>query len=78
MDMLPLHLPILFVLAVVLYGLVGALRRLFTSPIARFPGPKLAALTFWYEFYFDVWCQGRYSWKIQELHKTYGTSSGDW
>ncbi|KAF4630224.1 hypothetical protein G7Y89_g7918 [Cudoniella acicularis] len=34
--------------------------------------PKLAALTLWYEFYYDVWLGGKYVFKIQELHKQYG------
>ncbi|KAL5414760.1 hypothetical protein PMIN04_008884 [Paraphaeosphaeria minitans] len=51
---------------------VVAVYRLLYSPIARFPGPRLAALTFWYEFYYDVVCTGRYSWRIQELHRKYG------
>ena len=54
------------------YIVYGAIYRIFYSPIARFPGPRLAALTFWYEFYYDVVCKGRYSWKIQGLHKEYG------
>lgn len=54
------------------YVIVGAIYRLIYSPIARYPGPRLAALTFWYEFYYDVVCKGRYTWKIQELHQTYG------
>lgn len=29
-------------------------------------------LTSRYEFYFDVYLQGKYAWKIQELHKRYG------
>jgi hypothetical protein len=46
--------------------------RLYLSPIAKFPGPKLAALTLWYEFYFDVIKKGRYTWKIGEMHDQYG------
>ena len=54
------------------YTLYGTIYRLYLSPIASFPGPKFAALTLWYEFYFDVIKHGRYSWKIAELHKQYG------
>lgn len=49
-----------------------AYQRLYASPVAHIPGPKLAALTFWYEFYYDVILKGRYEWQIAELHKTYG------
>ena len=49
--------------------------RLVLSPIAKFPGPKLAGLTFWYEFYYDVVKRGRYTWKINELHEKYGYST---
>jgi hypothetical protein len=54
------------------YLLWSALYRLVLSPIADFPGPRLAALTFWYEFYYDVVLQGRYTWKIKELHEKHG------
>jgi hypothetical protein len=57
-----------------LLTVVGALRRLYFHPLAHIPGPKLAALTWWYEFYYDVVQQGRYIFKIQELHRQYGTS----
>ena len=46
--------------------------RLYLSPLAAYPGPKLAALSNWYEFYYDVICQGQFTFKIQELHKHYG------
>ena len=47
--------------------------RLFLHPLARFPGPKLAAITLWYEGYYDVIQNGQYTFKIVELHKKYGT-----
>jgi hypothetical protein len=42
------------------------------GPLAKFPGPKLAAATLWYEFYYDVILKGRYTFKIKELHEKYG------
>ncbi|KIW64479.1 hypothetical protein PV04_09408 [Phialophora macrospora] len=49
-----------------------AIYRLYFSPLSKFPGPRLAALTLWYEFYYDVIKEGRYTWKIRELHDQYG------
>jgi hypothetical protein len=46
--------------------------RLFLSPIANIPGPKLAALTGWYETYFDCIKQGRFWVEIEQMHKNYG------
>lgn len=63
---------LLLIFAASLYLVTGAIYHLYFSPIARFPGPKVAALTFWYEFYYDVICRGRYTWKIEELHRKYG------
>lgn len=55
-----------------LLAIVGTIRRLYFHPLAHIPGPKLAALTWWYEFYFDIIQPGKYVFKIQELHKQYG------
>ncbi|KAI1281075.1 putative cytochrome P450 [Xylaria sp. FL0933] len=46
--------------------------RLFFHPLASFPGPKLAAATVWYEFYYDGIRRGQYTFKIQEMHEKYG------
>lgn len=56
----------------VVYTLGGMIYRLYFSPIAGFPGPKLAALTYWYEFYYDVVKDGQYLFHIDKLHKRYG------
>lgn len=57
---------------VVLYYVTVALYRLFLHPLARFPGPKLAAVTQLYEGYYDLYQSGQYTFKIAELHKQYG------
>ena len=51
--------------------------RLYLSPISKFPGPRLAALTLWYEFYYDVIQGGMYIWGIERLHKIYGKHTSD-
>ena len=69
----PLYLGALAAGGVVLYLACLSIYRLYLSPIAKFPGPKLAALTLWYEFYHDVVRGGQYCFKINELHDQYGT-----
>ena len=46
-----------------------AIYRLFFDPLAKFPGPKLAALTRYYEAYYDVVQNGQYTYKIDQLHR---------
>ncbi|KAI6086929.1 cytochrome P450 [Hypoxylon rubiginosum] len=58
--------------SVVLYYVTLALYRLYFHPLARFPGPKLAAMTRLYEGYYDLYQSGQYTFKIAELHKQYG------
>ena len=57
-----------------LYVVGLAISRLYLSPLAKFPGPKLAALTLWYEFYYDVIKGGKYTWEIGRMHEKYGRS----
>jgi hypothetical protein len=54
------------------YVLFLTYHRLFLSPISKFPGPKLAAASFWYEFYYDIILGGKYFRKIKNLHEEYG------
>ncbi|QSZ35469.1 hypothetical protein DSL72_008339 [Monilinia vaccinii-corymbosi] len=66
------HLILTFVASFLVYQIGLVLYRLYFSPIAKFPGPKLAAASLWYEFYYDVWLEGQYTFKIRELHRVYG------
>ncbi|KAL2834008.1 cytochrome P450 [Aspergillus pseudoustus] len=67
------------VAALCIFGVVSLLGlvlllvyRLYLSPLAKFPGPKLAATTLWYETYYDVFCWGRYGFEIEKMHEKYG------
>lgn len=51
--------------------LIFIARRVYSvyfGPLSQFPGPKLPAATLWYEFYYGVILQGRYTFKIKDLH----------
>lgn len=49
-------------------------KRLCFHPLSRVPGPKLAAATGWYEFYYDVIRNGAYSQQYLDFHEKYGES----
>lgn len=54
------------------YGVGLVIYRLYFSPIAHFPGPKLAAATSWYEFYYQYFLDGKYIFAIEKMHNKYG------
>ncbi|KAI4592711.1 hypothetical protein KJ359_010470 [Pestalotiopsis sp. 9143b] len=60
----------LVALLVVYRALVVAYRLLF-SPLAKFPGPKLAAATSWYEAFFDLRSKN-FPDVLSDLHDSYG------
>jgi hypothetical protein len=56
----------------VLYLVINAIYQIYFSPLSKFPGPKLAAVTLWYEIYYDVFKWGRYYVEIEKMHQKYG------
>lgn len=41
-------------------------------PLSHVPGPKLAAMSLLYEFWFDMIRGGTYTQRIKEMHRVYG------
>lgn len=50
----------------------GAFHRLYLTSLAQFPGPTIAALTGWYEVWYDLVGSGQFPIKVAELHQRYG------
>jgi hypothetical protein len=64
-----------FAVALVLFAsyLVAlAVYRLYVSPLRKIPGPQVAALSKFYEAYYEIWLKGQFSFKLDELHERYG------
>jgi hypothetical protein len=54
------------------YKVITFIQRLFFHPLSKFPGPKIAAASKLYEFYWDSYKHGRLWAKLPELHRRYG------
>ncbi|ORY07559.1 putative cytochrome P450 [Clohesyomyces aquaticus] len=59
-------------LAFITYTITLYAYRIYFSPLSHIPGPKLAAATRWYEFYYDAILVGKYYEQIEQMHKKYG------
>jgi hypothetical protein len=68
----PLMLPIIFTISLGLVLFFTTIYRLFFHPLRKFPGPRLAAITQWYQFYHDVILGGKYLSMIPGFEATYG------
>ncbi|MCJ1391701.1 hypothetical protein MMC18_004566 [Xylographa bjoerkii] len=66
------QLILLALFSMLLYIVAIAIQRLYFSPLAKFPGPKLVALTYGVEIYYDILKRGRYTFEIIKMHEKYG------
>lgn len=66
-------LTILLTFILALYFSSLAVYRLYLSPLAKFPGPKLAALTSWVEIYYEISGEGgKFCFEYAKWHEQYG------
>ncbi|VUC27941.1 unnamed protein product [Clonostachys rosea] len=56
----------------VVYLILLGIHRLYFHPLSKFPGPRLAAATQWYETFYDVFRKGQFTFEIQRMHQKYG------
>ena len=66
------YAPVIASLAAFAACLYLVLFRLWLGPLAKYPGPKLAALSQGYQFWFDVVKKGKLPWELIRLHDSYG------
>ena len=62
---------------VILVGILSyicllSIYRLYFHPLRKIPGPRMAAVSYLYEFYYDVIKKGMYIWEIERMHQKYG------
>jgi hypothetical protein len=53
------------------YKILSTLFSYFTFPIRDIPGPRIAAITRYYEFYYNAIKHFSYAQKVAELHQQY-------
>ncbi|KAF1983502.1 cytochrome P450 [Aulographum hederae CBS 113979] len=69
---LPVSYPVALGVIYLIWCIWEGIYRLWFHPIAKFPGPKIAGLTYWYEMYYDIYLGGQYGNRIKAMHDQYG------
>nr|AAM48844.1 cytochrome P450 [Fusarium boothii]AAM48964.1 cytochrome P450 [Fusarium boothii]AAM48972.1 cytochrome P450 [Fusarium boothii]AAM48988.1 cytochrome P450 [Fusarium boothii] len=66
------HVAGIFAASAVIYFLSSCFYNLYLHPLRKIPGPKLAAIGPYLEFYHEVIRDGQYLWEIRKMHDKYG------
>jgi hypothetical protein len=66
------HVVGIFAVSAVIYFLSSCFYNLYLHPLRKIPGPKLAAIGPYLEFYHEVIRDGQYLWEIAKMHDKYG------
>ena len=61
-----------FILAAVLWVVCKAVYNVYFHPLAKYPGPALAAASLWWQIWVEVVNAQSLSLKLIELHSIYG------
>lgn len=56
-----------------LYAATLLAYRFFFHPHSLIPGPPIAKATYLYEWYYDLYLDGQFTYNLKALHKKYGT-----
>ncbi|RAK94263.1 cytochrome P450 [Aspergillus costaricaensis CBS 115574] len=72
-QVLPANISLILLIGISIYACSVFTIRLYFHPLSKFPGPRIAAATSWYEFYKDVILSGQYSKSFPSLHAKYGS-----
>ncbi|XRM46061.1 hypothetical protein ABZX51_009118 [Aspergillus tubingensis] len=72
-KVLPANISLILLIGIFIYACSVITIRLYFHPLSKFPGPRIAAATSWYEFYKDVILSGQYSKSFPSLHAKYGS-----
>ncbi|KAB8278609.1 putative benzoate 4-monooxygenase cytochrome P450 [Aspergillus minisclerotigenes] len=64
---------VLLLLSLALVALIALLAyRVYFHPLAHIPGPPLARVTYLYEWYYDLYRSGQFTFQLKDLHRKYG------
>jgi len=57
---------------IVIYIFSRGIYNLYFHPLCKIPGPRVAAVSSFYDFWYDVIKGGTYLWEIRKMHEIYG------